>query len=112
MEKSDKCGTVAKDTVERVLSRWLRAGNLRKVELNASEWVIRGNATSGYASKRVDSVYLAAERARNGAVQCIGRRCNEFYVPPVPHSTEPQWLVCTAPKCGASFCSACRQVHL
>ena len=50
--------------------------------------------------------------AISGAVQCIGkegRACASFYIPPVPHSSGPQRLVCTRPSCGASFCSACRQ---
>ncbi|EOD27164.1 hypothetical protein EMIHUDRAFT_205120 [Emiliania huxleyi CCMP1516] len=61
-----------------------------------------------FASK-LDEVYLGAERARRGAVQCIGKGCEEWYVPPVPHSDRPQRLECSRRACGAVFCSACRQ---
>ena len=58
---------------------------------------------------KLDGVYLSAERAKAGAVQCIGKGCEAWYVPPIPHSERPQRLECTAPTCGAAFCSACRQ---
>jgi len=61
-----------------------------------------------FASK-LDEVYLGAERAQRGAVQCIGKGCEEWYVPPVPHSDRPQRLECSRRACGAVFCSACRQ---
>jgi hypothetical protein len=113
-DKASKCGHISKAIAERALSFWLLAekGQMqsRKAELGSS-WVIRGSKAAGFTSGKVDDIYLNAQRAAQGAVQCPGRKCKAWYVPPVPHSTRPQRLVCTVDKCATSFCSACRHPY-
>ena len=106
-DKQHKCGAIGKEVACAALSAWLRGDVTRKAELG--DWAIGGSASKGFTSGKLDAVYLSAHRARQGAVQCIGRHCQAWYVPVVPHSTEPQRVVCTQPRCGASFCTACRQ---
>ena len=112
MEKEHKCGSVSKDAAERALSRWLsQPGQTQRRKAELKTWAIRGSVAGGFTSGKVDEVYLSSQRAAQGAVQCIGRNCGAYYVPPVPHSQQPQRLVCTRPKCEASFCAACRQPY-
>ena len=93
--KESKCGAVSQRSAVAALNCWL------------------DHEQSGRVSReKLDSVYLSAERAASGAVQCIGKNgkpCAAFYIPPVPHSSGPQRMVCTRASCGVSFCSACRQ---
>ena len=35
---------------------------------------------------KLDDLYRSVERAKAGAVQCIGKGCEEWYVPAMPHS--------------------------
>ena len=115
-DKQHKCGTVSKELAVEALTRWLTCadGSVRESTLMATNWGVCGSAGTGYSSAKLEAVYLSAERARAGAVQCIGQlgkqgaACMAFYVPPKPHSLAPQRLQCTVPACGASFCSACR----
>jgi hypothetical protein len=108
--KEAKCGTVSKQVATLALTRWLcdpDEGDERKAELGAS-WALR--STGGrHTSGKLEDVYLNAERARQGAVQCIA--CEAFYVPARPHSLEPQKLACTVASCRAVFCAACRQPY-
>ena len=67
---------------------------------------IRASASASFSRTRLDEVYLSAERARMGAVQCIA--CPKWHVPRIPHSTAPQRIQCS---CGADFCAACRQPY-
>ena len=113
-DKEAKCGTIPKQAASAALSRWLcQKGEqqTRKAELQAAGWSIRGSKAAGFTSGKLDEVYLSAERARQGAVQCIGKRCKEWLVPPIPHSPLAQRLVCSSAKCGASFCAACRHPY-
>jgi hypothetical protein len=118
--KERKCGAVGKPTAVAALTHWLGAAGVSSAERSRRKaalgsWGVRGSAKAGFTSTKLDEVYLSAERARSGAVQCIGRPCKSglracpaFYVPPVPHSLEPQRVQCTRAQCGASFCAACR----
>ena len=113
-DKEAACGTIPKEAAEAALSRWLlQKGEQqsRKAELQAAGWTIRGSQAAGFTSGKLGDVYLSAERARQGAVQCIGKRCKEWLVPPVPHSPMAQRLVCSEARCGASFCAACRHPY-
>ena len=113
-DKEAKCGTIPKEAASAALSGWLlQKGEQqsRKAELQAAGWSIRGSKAAGFTSGKLDEVYLSAERARQGAVQCIGKRCKEWLVPPIPHSPLAQRLVCESSKCGASFCAACRHPY-
>ena len=92
-DKEARCGVVPHASATAALTCWLREPSHR---------------AAGWTSEKVAAVYLSAERARQGAVQCIGRNCPAYYVPPVPHAEHPQRLQCTVASCGASFCSACR----
>ena len=118
--KERKCGAVGKPAAVAALTHWLGAGGVSSAERSRRKaalgsWGLRGSAKAGFTSAKLDEVYLSADRARSGAVQCIGRPCKSglracpaFYVPPVPHSLEPQRVQCTRAQCGASFCAACR----
>ena len=118
--KERKCGAVGKPAAVAALTHWLGAGGVSSAERSRRKaalgsWSLRGSAKAGFTSAKLDEVYLSADRARSGAVQCIGRPCKSglracpaFYVPPVPHSLEPQRVQCTRAQCGASFCAACR----
>ena len=109
-EKAEKCGIVSRQVAVAALSRWLSdpvEASHRKAAL--SSWEIRGNASRGFSSGKLDETYSSAERARQGAVQCIGKGCKAWYVPHVPHTSAPQRLQCTIATCGASFCSSCRR---
>lgn len=112
-DREKKCGVLSRTAAELALTRFLLEDRTqtqaRKAELTS--WGVRGSAAAGYRAGKLDEVYLAAERARSGAVQCIGKGCKEWYVPPIPHSSRPQRLTCTKPKCGVSFCAACRQPY-
>lgn len=100
--KERKCGAVGKPTAVAALTHWLGAAGVSSAERSRRKaalgsWGVRGSAKAGFTSTKLDEVYLSAERARSGAVQCIGRPCKSglracpaFYVPPVPHSLEPQ----------------------
>ena len=117
LDKEHSCGSVAKSTAVDALSRWLSQRGqtqARKAELHAesSTWAIRGSSVCGFTSGKLEEVYAASERAAKGAVQCPGRKCKgTWYVPAVPHSTEPQRVVCTVEKCQMSFCAACRHPY-
>ena len=95
LDKEHSCGSVAKSTAVDALSRWLSQRGqtqARKAELHAesSTWAIRGSSVCGFTSGKLEEVYAASERAAKGAVQCPGRKCKgAWYVPAVPHSTEP-----------------------
>jgi hypothetical protein len=110
-DKQSRCGAVSKEKAVAALNGWLaNETHARKAAL--SGWSVRGSGSGagGYSSGKLDAVFESAERARVGAVQCIGKGCDAWYVPPVPHAPErPQRIVCTRPSCRASFCSACRQ---
>ena len=91
-DKEEKCGAVSKRRAVAALAAFL---SVTDDEARLSGW-----------DAKLDAVYLSAERARAGAVQCIA--CPAWHVPPMPHSPEPQRIVCA---CGATFCSACRQPY-
>ena len=116
-EKEARCGAVSKADAEEALTRHLREtkgeAKARKAELQAGGWALHGGSKGArFTSERIDAVYLSAERAEQGAVQCIGKNCHRWYVPPIPHAQHlPQRIVCDAPKCGASFCAACRHPY-
>ena len=113
-EKQAQCGTISKETACEALTRWLRDAvtreerQARKGELQAGGWEPYAHAEQGFSSSRLEAVYLSAERARQGAVQCAGKQCEAWYVPRVPHATEPQRIECTRASCHAVFCAACR----
>jgi len=112
LERTDKCGAVTQATAEAALSHWLREGGqarARKQEM--AGWAIRGSAAAGYTSGKLTSVYRSADLARQGAVQCIAKKCKQFVVPPVPHSRAAQRVVCTREGCGTVFCAACRHPY-
>lgn len=112
LEKQEKCGAIPKLTADRILSAWVKEGkSIKEQKAKLDGWTIRGSAAAGWTSGKVDEVYRAAELARLGAVQCIGKKCTEFCIPPIPHSSTPQRLVCKREKCGTSFCAACRQPY-
>ena len=56
----------------------------------AEPFAIRRSASGGFTSGKLEAVYLSAQRARAGAVQCIGKGCDAWYVPPVPHAPRGQ----------------------
>ena len=112
-EKQAGCGTVSQEVACLALTRWLgEAPSPEEAERRRAElepvWQLKGSAARGFTSGKLEGVYLSAERARQGAVQCIGKNCEAWYVPPTPHSSEPQRLACKQRVCGAVFCSACR----
>ena len=103
-DREQKCGAVPKAAAEEALKRWLKQEDTEARKAQLDSWSIKG-LTSG----KLSGVYLSAERAAQGAVQCI--KCKLFHVPVVPHSQEPQRVVCTGKRCGASFCAACRHPY-
>ena len=112
--KDARCGTVSRKVASAALTRWLTDPEAdtqsRKVAL--ASWDISSAAGGRFESGKLEGIYESAERARQGAVQCIGKGgkgCEAWYVPPRPHAQEPQRLLCVAAGCGATFCSACRQ---
>ena len=111
--KEHSCGSVTKEIAEHALSKWLGAkgqSQSRKTEMGAL-WGLRGSIAGGFTSRKMDEVYLSAERAKQGAVQCTGRKCTAWYVPDVPHSSQPQRIMCTIAKCSTAFCAACRHPY-
>jgi len=111
-----RCGTVSREVARSALTRWLtdpEADTRSRMSALAS-WEVCGAAGGVFESGKLDGVYRSAERARQGAVQCIGKRgkaCEAWYVPPKPHAPEPQRVLCVAAGCGVAFCSACRQPY-
>lgn len=114
-EREHHCGTVPKAAAEAALALWIQQPDgqksARKAELGESWGLKESWFSRTVTSAKVSDVYLSAERAAAGAVQCIGNKCKLFHIPPVPHSQEPQRIVCTAKRCGASFCAACRHPY-
>ena len=112
MDKQEGCGSISKQMAVKILSRWLGQKGMtasRKAELTSFR--IKGSIAAGFSSQKLDEVYLDAERAATGSVMCIGRKCGAWYTPAHPHSSEPQRVQCTNPKCGANFCASCRHPY-
>ena len=115
--KEARCGTVSRQVASVALTRWLTDPEAdtqsRKTALASWDLSSAAGAAGGrFESGKLEGVYESAERARQGAVQCIGKGgkgCEAWYVPPKPHAPEPQRLLCVAAGCGTAFCSACRQ---
>ena len=114
--KEARCGTVSRQVACSALTCWLtdpEADTRSRMSALAS-WGVSGAAGGVFESGKLDGVYRSAERARQGAVQCIGKRgkaCEAWYVPPKPHAPEPQRVLCVAAGCDVAFCSACRQPY-
>jgi hypothetical protein len=109
--KEARCGTVSRLVASAALTRWLTdpEADTQSRKTALASWDVSSAGGGRFESGKLDGVYESAERARQGAVQCIGKGCEAWYVPPRPHAPEPQRLLCVAAGCRATFCSACRQ---